>query len=796
MTRLEKLKLNLRALYGIQEDQKHLLEDFPCALSSENIGSRLLLSKNNLDVAYLVSRNKKYNTSSCVIANKPCPSYLPVYYFEVKIVRQARSSEIVIGLSDKTASLIFTGLPGHTSNSFGLHNNGRFYAGCFGATHSDYSRKFKRGDVVGCGINFAKANIFYVLNGEYLGMAYLGDLKTGPALFVKLGLGGNAKVKVNFGDRPFQYENLHKDIQQSKNTIKQEICLVPTFAVLTAQEQDCRAKQCKELYSCVEEELFPLPSCWNPNDCHPNLQIGNDFLSLKFNGSATDESAAASVRTVEAIPNDCEVFYYEVEVLSAGCNGKIAIGLGEKTAHLQDLPGWDFDSFGYHGDDGRGFFGRDTNTTGYIYGDKYTTGDVVGCGLDFNKKELFFTKNGVHQGWAWVQMSTDITYYPMFGMISPGAGVLANFGQLPFNFDIISYHKQSVAGTLVTQRGRKRESTFREISETPKKLYFLDDYQQAYAESTISELPVIAHFTRSQRHSFERAIREASIHPKVVRDSSPIISLETEPEEPVQQRKTPPLEEEHQRFSPFCPSMSTTDHSSRDSQQPSSPTGSSHKVQSAAEIFSVKMEGMESASTRSSPSTSRSWQTHSPSPAQSVDTDKKLDVVKNANDIAKMIEKGQMEMAIEDIERQFPNHLQSHPDLKLMLQLQSFVEKIAIVNDIMITTKPTTEPAPQASAPRMSIKAESRVPESDDEDCMIIECLTTSSQTTRWSAMQETICQLAKDNKTDTRIYKKLENSLKLMANPRSPELSAEFFDQKFRNRLAEYFCSSAICIY
>uniref|UniRef100_A0A915E3I7 Uncharacterized protein n=1 Tax=Ditylenchus dipsaci TaxID=166011 RepID=A0A915E3I7_9BILA len=551
-----------------------------------------------------VGSNKKHYTSSCVITNQPCPSYLPIYYFEVRIEKRAKSSEIVIGLSDKTASLIFTGLPGHTINSFGV--------------------------------------------------AYKGDLKVGPALFVKLGVGGNAKVNVNFGDSPFQYEDLKKEIAQSKNIIKKEICLRPTFAVLTAQEQACRVIQCKELYSRVEEELFPLPSCWNPNDCHPNLQIGSDFLSLKFNGSATDESAAASVRTVEAIPNDCRLFYFEVKVLNAGRNGKLAIGLGDMGAHLQDLPGWDSDSFGYHGDDGRKFYGRDKKAKGHTYGDKYTTGDV-----------------------------------------------------------------KSVDGNLMTRKCRKRKSTFLEFSETPRK-----------------------------------------------------------------------------QISSLCLPLSTAHHSSGQSQKSSSLTGSLRNVYCSAAVFAAKMEGL------GVPSTSGRWQTISTSPTPSVGTDEKSDVSNKAKDIAKLIEKGQTETAIEYIKSQFPNHLQTNSDLRRMLQLQAFVEKIAVVNNMTIKTKLTTEAALQA--PSVARNVEIIDLDSDDEVFSTSQNQKVKSKSeemyktmyTMMLKVQETISQLAKDKKTDTHIYKKLENSLKLMANPRNPELSDEFFDQKFRNRLAQFFFSSTICIY
>jgi hypothetical protein len=59
------------------------------------------------------------------------------------------------------------------------------------------------------------------------------------------------------------------------------------------------------------------------------------------------------------------------------------------------MPGWRTGSWAYHGDDGKLFLEQGR---GVRYGDTYGTGDVVGCGLDSKKNELFFTKNGEYVG--------------------------------------------------------------------------------------------------------------------------------------------------------------------------------------------------------------------------------------------------------------------------------------------------------------------------------------------------------------------------------------------------------------
>ncbi|CAH2260001.1 jg27339 [Pararge aegeria aegeria] len=106
---------------------------------------------------------------------------------------------------------------------------------------------------------------------------------------------------------------------------------------------------------------------------------------------------AASVRATHPIPAACGLYYFEVRIVSKGRDGYMGIGLSAHGVNMNRLPGWDKHSYGYHGDDGHSFC---SSGTGQPYGPTFTTGDVIGCGVNLVDNTCFYTKNGHHLGIA------------------------------------------------------------------------------------------------------------------------------------------------------------------------------------------------------------------------------------------------------------------------------------------------------------------------------------------------------------------------------------------------------------
>lgn len=73
------------------------------------------------------------------------------------------------------------------------------------------------------------------------------------------------------------------------------------------------------------------------------------------------------------------------------------MGFSSNKSSLERLPGWEQESWAYHGDDGKSFFGE-SQGQGKSYGPPFSANDTVGCGVNFATGCGFFTKNGVFLG--------------------------------------------------------------------------------------------------------------------------------------------------------------------------------------------------------------------------------------------------------------------------------------------------------------------------------------------------------------------------------------------------------------
>ena len=152
--------------------------------------------------------------------------------------------------------------------------------------------------------------------------------------------------------------------------------------------------------------------------CAPSITVSGDVIS----------SSGGPLFLVKfADPLSPLLNYFEYVIENIGKESAIGIGVGERDYSMSAMPGWNPNSCGYHADDGKLFLeaGRGTE-----FASTCTTGDSMGCGVDFDCEQaeagsvsVFFTKNGQQVGRVVKLKRPDQGLYPMIGLHSGGEQV-------------------------------------------------------------------------------------------------------------------------------------------------------------------------------------------------------------------------------------------------------------------------------------------------------------------------------------------------------------------------------------
>lgn len=93
-----------------------------------------------------------------------------------------------------------------------------------------------------------------------------------------------------------------------------------------------------------------------------------------------------------ALPFASAYHYFESSAID---HNKLLSHVGSTILWKIFCVGWEKQSYGYHGDDGNSF---SSSGTGKPYGPTFTTGDVIGCGVNMIDNTAFYTKNGIKLG--------------------------------------------------------------------------------------------------------------------------------------------------------------------------------------------------------------------------------------------------------------------------------------------------------------------------------------------------------------------------------------------------------------
>ncbi|KAI1453529.1 SPRY domain-containing protein [Annulohypoxylon moriforme] len=258
-------------------------------------------------------------------------------------------------------------------------------------------------------------------------------------------------------------EEAHKIKQAQRETQQQSTTTLPTGITTTGSlANKPPASHLGMTYDLIERapaveddhSIPPLPSRWNKDDKHGALEVVAEGQEVKYaasRNSREQEHETCAIRADHPMPWQTGIYYFEVTLLSRRRDEyvedddfyshepnqhvprtSVCIGFATKNVPLMRPPGWEPESWGYHGDDGDVYSGQNV---GKPYdGGAFGPQDTIGCGINFRTREAFFTKNGQDFKTAFRDIKGEI--YPTIGMKKAGEHIRVNFGQTKFVFDI------------------------------------------------------------------------------------------------------------------------------------------------------------------------------------------------------------------------------------------------------------------------------------------------------------------------------------------------------------------------
>ncbi|RIB29913.1 concanavalin A-like lectin/glucanase domain-containing protein, partial [Gigaspora rosea] len=157
--------------------------------------------------------------------------------------------------------------------------------------------------------------------------------------------------------------------------------------------------------------------------------VDSNGLRVNYEGSG-ELGEVGAIRANHPIPPQCKLFYFEVDIIDEGKHKTIGIGFCEKDVDLNSVHGCEDGYWGYHGGDDTYFRCSGRSNT---YEPLFSTGDTIGCWLNFKNSTVFYTKNGISLGSVSFH-NLKGTLHPCLGVRSQGASMEVNFGSRKFKF--------------------------------------------------------------------------------------------------------------------------------------------------------------------------------------------------------------------------------------------------------------------------------------------------------------------------------------------------------------------------
>ena len=258
-------------------------------------------------------------------------------YYEYEIVSRGMKAAIGVGVGEQGYPL--DRMPGWNRNGIGYHaDDGRMfyqdgYGKAFGPTCTE-------GDRMGCGLDFdtdcgqGYINVFFTKNGKQVGDP-VRMKRPIYGLYPLIGLHSRGEKVRYLG----HWRRTPDGIQEP-----------------------------------MEQDHSPS-SFWLRSN---GVRFVEDSLTLEYSGDGLDRQDVGIAQANFCISRTNH--YFEMEILSTGKEGWLALGLAKTTYPLHRHPGWNKGSIGYHADNGHIYKEKGH---GEPFGPTCTEGDTMGCGIRF-----------------------------------------------------------------------------------------------------------------------------------------------------------------------------------------------------------------------------------------------------------------------------------------------------------------------------------------------------------------------------------------------------------------------------
>ena len=259
-------------------------------------------------------------------------------YYEYEILAKGLKCAIGVGVGEQGYPL--DRMPGWNRNGVGYHaDDGRLfyqdgYGKAFGPTCTD-------GDRMGCGVDFETdcgygfLHVFFTKNGKQIGDP-VRVKRPIYGLYPLIGLHSRGEKVRYLG----HWRKTPGAIQEP-----------------------------------MEQDQSPTTFWLRSN----GVKFLDDGLTVEYGGDGLDRQDVGIAQANFRV--DCTNHYFEMEILSAGKEGWLALGLAKATYPLHRHPGWNKGSVGYHADNGHLYKEKGH---GEPFGPTCTEGDVMGCGIHFS----------------------------------------------------------------------------------------------------------------------------------------------------------------------------------------------------------------------------------------------------------------------------------------------------------------------------------------------------------------------------------------------------------------------------